>query len=694
MTDDTEINDAVSKNETPSGESHDNTEAADGDDASLLVRGEPDQKLHERNIDFLTREIFAFRRLKSYEPNAELRFLDNGEPTVELGNVSLYGDDGALTHTQRQLDKYWSKPDRVTISPPDGQGLDGYSKPYLQNILKKILEEDISVYHKQQTVRAGHVVVFGVGLGAHLFPLLEKTQCQNILLVEPNMEFIYHSTFVFDWEKFYKTASAQNCNVHLFTMNDSAGMVRSVRHMLVSHNVMTVDGAVMYEHYKNKFFDSAKDKLRVDLNSFFMALGYTEDEFFMTSHTYMNYMKYDHANLFLPCETPIRDIPVFIVGGGPSKDAHFDVLRANQDKAIIMSCGSALSTLLDEGIVPDFHFQLERGTDWYGVVKRMTDGYDVSNTCLVASSTVDPRLRELFGDTVYFYRPALSPYKMFGQPSKAVLLGCDPQVGNAAFAFADLLNFENIYLFGMDLGSRDPALHHSRNSAPMRGEFKHHNLTTELPATLGGIAYTTDHLLLVRDNIENMILAHKKPHNVFNCSDGIVIKGTVPKIPRKLSLPPLRQPKQTYIDKLKSGFLHQSKEDFTQIWTDLDLRARVDRIRNTFQEIFDQCPDLVEDDLFLKLHKEVSKENTDIEATPIVLFKGNVHMMMMAAWYYITHVQEQDREKLYPWIRDEFMLQFDKMIADMNALLDELEAWLEHGVYPLDEEDSRPDSAA
>src|SRR3546814_12104056 len=56
---------------------------------------------------------------------------------------------------------------------------------------------------------------------------------------------------------------------------------------------------------------------------------------------------------------PVHDLPAFVVGSGPSLDAALDALRAWQEHGVIFSAGSALQTLLANGIVPDFQVEKE-----------------------------------------------------------------------------------------------------------------------------------------------------------------------------------------------------------------------------------------------------------------------------------------------------------------------------------------------
>ena len=50
-------------------------------------------------------------------------------------------------------------------------------------------------------------------------------------------------------------------------------------------------------------------------------------------------------------------------------------------------------------------------------------------------------------------------------------------------------------------------------------------------------------------------------------------------------------------------------------------------------------------------------------------------MMMIGAWYYLTRVNPNDKEKLFEVIKDAFETELDHMIADAVTLVDDLEDW-------------------
>ena len=91
-------------------------------------------------------------------------------------------------------------------------------------------------------------------------------------------------------------------------------------------------------------------------------MGYQVDEYNMLANTSANFNSLKHKIFLSPFseKDTIKDLPVVITGSGPSLDTLIPFLVENRDKFILVSGGSSISTLLDAGIKPDIHAQLER----------------------------------------------------------------------------------------------------------------------------------------------------------------------------------------------------------------------------------------------------------------------------------------------------------------------------------------------
>ena len=71
--------------------------------------------------------------------------------------------------------------------------------------------------------------------------------------------------------------------------------------------------------------------------------------------------------------TYLLDVPVFIVGNGPSLDYLIEVLREEKERVVIVSCGTALQALYQNGITPDYHAEIETNRSTFDWLTRIND---------------------------------------------------------------------------------------------------------------------------------------------------------------------------------------------------------------------------------------------------------------------------------------------------------------------------------
>ena len=127
-------------------------------------------------------------------------------------------------------------------------------------------------------------------------------------------------------------------------------------------------------------------------------------------------------------------------------------IQDNRDGQIIVACGSALGVVAESGLHPDFVVLLERGPSVYDDVKLLFDKYpSLSRSTLLAATSVDPRLSNLFSRTIYFFRQASAISKLYNPIASDSLLICGPNVVNAAFEAFSQCGARSFMLVGCDL---------------------------------------------------------------------------------------------------------------------------------------------------------------------------------------------------------------------------------------------------
>lgn len=212
------------------------------------------------------------------------------------------------------------------------------------------------------------IVLYGFGLGYILKNLLEdfgKEAC-HILVVEHDLELIWHSFHTFDWSQ--ETAGIRLewfVALPLDTVEADLReyMSKQDRFMFNKTLLPIYDKVSLFlgQEYYLKF--SEKLKGAIDYHTKMMLLPPGEDTYLAFTNTIENF----RSSLTVPSFHHMNDLfkgfPGILVSTGPSLEKHFDFLRSINDRAIVICADSAIRTLVKNGIRPHFICTLERVTE-------------------------------------------------------------------------------------------------------------------------------------------------------------------------------------------------------------------------------------------------------------------------------------------------------------------------------------------
>ncbi len=152
-----------------------------------------------RESAFFTDNMAAFRehapqlhaRLAQVRtPHSQLFIDDDGAVDIAFGDRRFYGED-AVAFTQRQIDAYFAAPERRFISQLSFGAQDGIEGKYKQALIEALQREGANLASQRVDQDSHFTVVFGLGLGLHLEPLIEFTGCAHLILVEPDFDNLY-----------------------------------------------------------------------------------------------------------------------------------------------------------------------------------------------------------------------------------------------------------------------------------------------------------------------------------------------------------------------------------------------------------------------------------------------------------------------------------------------------------------------
>ncbi len=313
------------------------------------------------------------------------------------------------------------------------------------------------------------VVFMGCGLGYQIEMLLEDTYVNSVYILEPDLDNFAASLYAVDWRKICEGRETQfGASVHFLVgkpndpENEDYVLWGVLWNALIKNCPAFPIMTLFFNHQRNDRYDQISDKINDDLLVFMMSWGNYDDELNQLNQAIHNLM--GGMRVIPPPNGKNLDVPIVIVGSGPSLDARMDSIKQVRDRIFLISCGSSLRPLYANGIKPDIHVELECDYLMTDYLKQLNDPEYIKSLRIVGPSHLNPVLFRAFGQRRCYFKKESGISSLFGRPEDTVVDGT-PTCTNLALALACHYRFHNIYLFGMDFGFHQIEKHHSKDSA-------------------------------------------------------------------------------------------------------------------------------------------------------------------------------------------------------------------------------------
>lgn len=529
-------------------------------------------------------DAVAARALEQVAPSSRLVIDADGALNIDLGGGSLFYPGEPRLAAERQVAQFLDAPLRLYC--PQGQIQDTPCDSL--NLHMGAMAERLAAVPRSEA-RApfgGFVIVFGIGLGHHIKLLAERMEFKTLIVVEPHDELIVHGLHVLDWKELTRSLARRGRDIRLVRGGD---LLSPLLDSLRGRAFPFFDGSYIFSHYQSEAFTALARQIDPDRN-LIMGRGWFEDQMTMLRNTTLNFSRVGFRIQRARVASQ-RVLPAFVVGAGPSVDAQLEDIRRCRDQVVLISASSSLKVLLEHGIRPDIHCELENSAGLADVAETLAAKHGgLSDIVLYGSSTIDPRIAPHFKSATYFFRTGLSSTPFYGQGCEQAKFA-DPTSGNAAVHCALSLGFREIYLFGMDFGARDPKQHHSRHSVYFTYEkesevatYTPYDLNAQVPGNFGGQVFSGWVLNWGRQSLSNAIQETRNAR-VFNCSDGSLIPLAKPMAVEALSFLPATTSQQQDVANGLDGL------EFC-----LTPRAgveAVERLRVAFRAFLETCHEIV-----------------------------------------------------------------------------------------------------
>ena len=497
------------------------------------------------------------------------------------------------------------------------------------------------------------LIVFGSGLGAHLTRLMTEYQIKHMIVIDVDVEAFRVSTFFHDYVMLSRTAMARETTLTFIVEPEVDKIAMYLMRILNSPNGLPpffIHGAsVFYSVDGDEKFNAVRDTIVDTLWEMFYGLGYFDDELISVKHTFDNLAQgfpvYQKANI-----VPEGAVAI-VVGSGPSLDGLLPILRDYGDRAVVFSCGTALSALEAAGITPDFHLEKERPQVVYEVITKTVTPEFAKKIHFLGMNVVHTDIFKHFGGCGIVTKSADTMGYLLMQKyvNPDVILSAQPTVTNMGVDFALSAGFKKIYLIGVDLGYRDKEKHHSPNTAYLNTMPEDDHLKEllserpsedmKVPGNFGGEVSTEKAYNMSRKMMGHHITAYPQVQ-VFNMNDGAKIDGAIPLPMEQFSCDSSVETKERTLIELKKAF-QPLVVDMRELGD--TLLQQYDVFTEGFCKIMDEerkaRVELV--DAFNTLHHYIRAEMND-RLPSALLLRGALTLLMSMTFNAITIIRDED----------------------------------------------------
>jgi len=374
------------------------------------------------------------------------------------------------------------------------------------------------------TPPGGMMLVYGLGTGEYLQPVMDAVVSQRALLVvEPNVNVIKR---FFDDGHHRKIKSP----VRLMLIHYEPGDINLLSRLIRSIDIRTVK-LVEHPGYNQVYIQELKEvaKAAKDAQHQIRLNDNTWELFtYQWVDNPIKNLKYIPGSYLLP---DFKDIykgrPGVVVSAGPSLAKNIDLLREVQDKFVIISGGHTLRMLLSHGIHPDFIVVIDAGKVAYEEIEGLMDKTDAGYVYFERSPY---KVFEEYGGKRIFFTTNTLLEKTIDR--KLSVIDSGSSVAHASTNLAAYLGCDPVVFIGQDLAYTDNRTH-AEETVPEKHiimeamedlSIKESEITCE--DIYGNVVKTSNVYLGFRDLLEMIIDANKGRKFIDATEGGAKIKGT------------------------------------------------------------------------------------------------------------------------------------------------------------------------
>ncbi|GAB3477218.1 motility associated factor glycosyltransferase family protein [Marinomonas epiphytica] len=567
-------------------------------------------RLREHDQEFTSRYVRNMNLFQEVMPHVYEEFI-NYQPVKrhiymeETGELNLYREDiGAplfsatpRQQAQQKIDRALLAPNKTVLNLERTKDHPSRHVHYSNKILDEI--ERSKGNHSKLTAWpefVGACVFFGIEFGYQLEYLLSKREIKHLYLYERDLDFFYYSLFAIEWQPILEYFNRDGRTIHLTLGIEADEFTERYILQLEENGYFMAPETYLHVAYSSPENDESIEYFKKHYARQVMGWGFFDDALIGIAQGLRSLPKTKLAHYQGPKSLPkwVTEIPVFILGNGPSLDSGIELIKEVREQVLLVSCGSTINTLKKLGIKPDIHVDIERMKQTVDKFLFIDKEY-LSDIWGLSVDVMHPEYFDYFKRSGMGMKPGeaitsliLSQARSQGDTKEYVQLNyCNPVVANLALSYVHLFGFNNVYYLGVDNGFKDKTSHHSIHSGYYK-DGKESGFQTFEDASLveregnfGGTIYATGIMETSRVQLESLTRMLNKRRNFasYNLSDGAKIEGVMPLKAEDVLIMDPKIDHQKVIDLLEDAFFTEppaavvdqaptdiiSVEDFTKV---------------------------------------------------------------------------------------------------------------------------------
>ena len=484
-----------------------------------------------KNMTFLKLKMPAiFQYFQNYQPQkVQLAFDANGYVNVIANNEFVYQGD-PKDSSIKQVEAFLDKPPcfDFEVDSKNEASFNYEHEKVIHDIYTKRREtvKDSARYDLKKGGQINFIAFMGSGMGYHIDQLCSQYSIRSMFIFEPEPDVFFATLHCADLNHWFEHCQRLGGELTFKIGGVEEEFVNDINLYFKREGAFNLPQMYLYRHYISDKTTGAFKTINELAYRYKSGWGFCEDEIIGISHSLANVSAKKAHVLLNRAKKSMPQLPVFIIGNGPSLNENIEYIKQNQNNAIVISSGTSLKPLLDNGIKPDMHVEQERPKSIYHWVKKVGHEETLKEIPLLCLNTVYPGILDLFKQPYVVLKggdAGASFIREYVSEKYAELNFCNPTVTNASTSIAIAMGFQNLFLFGLDYGFKKEGEDHAKGS--IYQDIKGYQLAShfKVPASFGGEVHTTRIFDFSRGVLEMLLVEHPEV-KCINVSDGAAIK--------------------------------------------------------------------------------------------------------------------------------------------------------------------------